>query len=157
MSWSLETACEADIDELVTWFPTANSIAIWGGPGFRYPFDRESFHQDCRWQEFSSYCLRGPGNELAAFGQLGSRYGRAHLARLVVNPGIRRQGVGRRLLEMMLALLRDESDCREAGLFVLKDNQAAVNCYLELGFRLQEYPDDAPMPDRCYYLSRVVR
>ncbi len=156
MSWALKTACEVDIEELMTWFPDAHSVDIWGGPKFRYPFDCETFFADCRWRDFSSYCLRNPDNEFAAFGQLGSRYDRSHLARLIVNPRIRGQGVGRKLLEMMIAAARTEQEHAEIALFVYKDNEPAYQCYLALGFAVQEYPDDAPMPDKCFYLTRAV-
>ncbi len=156
MEWQLDSAREADIDELMTWFPDANSVDIWGGPKFRYPFDRSSFHDDCRWHDFSSYCLRNPDNEFAAFGQIGSRYKRTHLARLTANPQMRRQGMGRKLLEMMIEVIRVEQDHSEVGLFVYRDNTPAYQCYLSLGFKVQEYPKDAPMKDECYYLTKIL-
>jgi len=156
MSWSLETANAADIDELITWFPDAHSVDIWGGPNFRYPFNSETFHADCRWREFSSFCLRNSAKEFAAFGQLGSRYGRSHLARLVANPRMRGQGVGRRLMEMMIERASKEQDHPEIALFVYKDNEPAYRCYLATGFEVQEYPAGAPMPEKCLYLTRPV-
>lgn len=156
MPWSLETAGEADIDELMSWFPNAHSVDIWGGPKFRFPFDRETFFADCRWQDFSSFCLRNPENEFAAFGQLGSRYGRSHLARLVANPRMRGQGVGRKLMEMIIEAAGKEQDHAEIALFVYKDNEPAYRCYLALGFEVQEYPKDAPMAEKCFYLTRAV-
>ncbi|MEK6247594.1 MAG: GNAT family N-acetyltransferase [Planctomycetales bacterium] len=156
MSWSFDTACEADIDELMTWFPDAHSVDIWGGPRFRFPFDRETFFADCRWQDFTSFCLRNPENELAAFGQLGSRYDRFHLARLVANPGMRGQGVGRKLMEMMIEAARKRQDHSRIALFVYKDNEPAYRCYQALGFEVQEYPEGAPMSEKCFYLARSV-
>ncbi len=154
MPWSLDAACESDIDELMTWFPDRHSVDIWGGPGFRFPFTHKTFYADCRWQDFSSFCLRNSENEFTAFGQLGERYHRSHLARLIVNPRMRGQGVGRKLLEMMIAVARREQDYAEIALFVYKDNEPAYRCYLALGFEVQDYPDDAPMPDKCVYLTQ---
>ena len=34
------------------------------------------------------------------------------------------------------------------------DTEPAYQCYLSLGFVVQDYPDDAPMPDTCYFLTR---
>ena len=155
MTWSLGSAGESDVDKLMTWFPDAHSVDIWGGPKFRYPFDRKSFHEDCRWREFSSYCLRNSNGDFAAFGQIGTRYKRTHLARLVSNPQMRRQGIGRRLLEAMFEIVRAEQNHSELGLFVYKDNAPAYQCYLALGFEVQEYPEDAPLRDECYYLTRA--
>lgn len=156
MSWLLESTSESDIDELMTWFPDAHSVDIWGGPAFRFPFDRETFHEDSRWRDFSSFCLRNPDKEFAAFGQLGERYGRSHLARLIANPAMRRQGVGRKLMEMMIEVARVEQDHVEIALFVYRDNEPAYQCYLALGFEVQEYPEGGPMPDKCFYLTRPV-
>lgn len=156
MPWSLDTACKADIEELMTWFPDAQSVDIWGGPRFRFPFDRETFYADCRWQDFSSFCLRNPENEFAAFGQLGSRYDRFHLARLVANPRMRGRGVGRKLLEMMIDAARKEQNHDEIALFVYRDNEPAYRCYRALGFEMREYPDGAPMADKCFYLARAI-
>ena len=156
MSWSLDAAGEADIDELMTWFPDSHSVGIWGGPGFRYPFDRESFQEDCCWRKFSSYCLRNQKGELAAFGQSGSRYGRAHLARLVANPNMRGQGVGSKLIETMISVASDENQFSEIALFVLRDNAPAFKCYRSLGFDIKDYPNDAPMPELCFYMTRPI-
>jgi ribosomal-protein-alanine N-acetyltransferase len=156
MGWSFDAALSADIDDLMSWFPDAHSVDIWGGPRFRYPFRRKSFHKDCRWQEYSSFCLRDPHGKFAAFGQIGKRYKRSHLARLIVHPEMRGQGVGRRLLEQLIGIARDAQECEEVALFVYKDNEPAYRCYLALGFEVQDYPEDAPMRDRCYYLSRPI-
>jgi ribosomal protein S18 acetylase RimI-like enzyme len=154
MSWSLNAASEADIDELMTWFPDAHSVDIWGGPKFRFPFTHETFNADCRWRDFSSFCLRNSANELAAFGQLGERFERSHLARLIANPRMRGQGVGRKLVEFMITAARNENGHSEIALFVYKDNEPAYQCYLAVGFEVQEYPDGAPMADKCFYLTR---
>ena len=156
MSWSLDAACEADIDELMTWFPDANAVDIWGGPKFRYPFDRKTFHEDCRWQDIPTYCLRNSDNGLAAFGQIASRYDRSHLARLVANPCMRGQGVGRKLIEMLIERAREDQAHSKVALFVYRDNEPAYRCYLALGFEVQEFPDGAPMRDKCFYLARSL-
>ncbi len=118
MSWSFESAVEADIDELMTWFPDAHAVDIWGGPRFRYPFDRESFHEDCRWQEYSSFCLRNSHGRFVAFGQLGKRYKRSHLARLIVSSELRGQGIGKRLIESLINGARETNEWEEGALFV---------------------------------------
>jgi ribosomal protein S18 acetylase RimI-like enzyme len=154
VGWSFESAAEADIDELMTWFPDARSVDLWGGPAFRFPFDRESFHADCRRNEYLSYCLKNSAGDFAAFGQMGHRYGRSHLARLVVNPDIRGQGTGRRLLEELIAVARTESDVKEMALFVYRNNEPAYRCYRALGFRVQDYPDAARLREKCFYMTR---
>jgi ribosomal protein S18 acetylase RimI-like enzyme len=132
--WLLASSTDAEIDELMAWFPDADAVYTWGGPKFRFPFTARSFREDCHIDTMESYSLRNESGKLAAFGQSYEREGRGHLARLVASPYLRRQGAGSR--------------------FVFRDNVPAFECYLSLGFVVQDYPDNAPMPDKCYFLTR---
>jgi hypothetical protein len=67
--WTLAAATDADLDEVMTWFPDASSVDRWGGPKFRFPFTRQSFIEDCCVDVMESYALGNPGGQLAAFGQ----------------------------------------------------------------------------------------
>lgn len=154
--WTLRPATAAEFDELMTWFPDAASVDIWGGPVFRYPFSRTTFLEDCQVDIMVSYSLLDPDGNLAAFGQIYDRHGRGHLARLVSNPALRRQGVGKRLIGMMIEATRLEGGYDEVSLFVYRDNVPARDCYLSMGFRATEYPDDAPLQERCYFLTRPI-
>ena len=94
---------------------------------------------------------------MAAFGQLTFRYGRSHLARLVVNPSMRGQGVGRQLLKGLIGKAEENPDIGEIALFVYRDNEPAYRCYSGEGFRVQPYPDGAALRDECYYMTRIAR
>ena len=155
--WALAPAGDADFGEIMTWFPDGPSVDIWSGPGFRYPFTGESFFEDLRIDTVDSYALRNADNLLAAFGQSYERYGRGHLARLVTNPALRRQGAGRRLIEMIIAALAERRDYDEYSLFVYRHNEPAYRCYRSLGFVVTDYPEDAPFADKCYFLTRKAR
>jgi ribosomal protein S18 acetylase RimI-like enzyme len=152
--WTLATTSDADIHEIMTWLPDAASVNIWGGPNFRFPFTPETFREDCRLDVMDSFSLRDAGGELAAFGQAYERDGRGHLARLISDPGARRRGAGRQLIELIIASLEGAHDYEEYSLFVYRDNVPAYQCYLSLGFVVQNYPEGAPMPDKCYFLTR---
>ncbi|MDH3621475.1 MAG: GNAT family N-acetyltransferase [Gammaproteobacteria bacterium] len=152
--WTLAPAADADFDEIMTWFPDADSVDIWGGPNFRYPFTGETFREDCRIDLMSSFALRSNDGRLAAFGQSYERDGRGHLARLVSNPSSRGQGAGKQLIRMTIAALENIHGYDEYSLFVYRHNVPAYRCYLSLGFRVVAYPDDAPMPDKCFFLTR---
>ncbi|MCH9694425.1 MAG: GNAT family N-acetyltransferase [Gammaproteobacteria bacterium] len=155
MSLVLDTVLSDDVDEVMGWFTDAAAVDIWGGPAFRFPFTRETFHEDCRWQDFATFCLRDT-DRLLAFGQLGERYRRAHLARLIANPAVRGRGVGKQLIMLMLDEARRSLEHPECGLFVYKHNKPAYHCYLSVGFEVQDYPEDAPMPEKCLYLTRTL-
>ena len=106
------------------------------------------------WPRFG---YKAPEDEFAAFGQISERHDRAHFARLVANPTLRGQGVGRRLLAHLIEEAGTRYDYGECGLFVYRHNVPALRCYQSAGFRITDYPDDAPMPDQCYYLKRRLR
>ena len=60
----LKVATEADVSHLMSWFPTARSVDIWGGPMFRYPYTPETFHEDVRWRQIDTYCLFDPAQDV---------------------------------------------------------------------------------------------
>ncbi len=152
--WTLRETTDGDIDELMEWFPDAPSVDIWGGPKFRYPFTRESFLADSQWDAMRSFTLVDPDGRMAAFGQIYNRHGRGHLARLISNPAMRRQGAGTRLIRLLMRVAGEQLGFAECSLFVYRHNEPAYRCYLALGYEVQEYPDDAQMADKCYFLTR---
>ncbi|MEL7185380.1 MAG: N-acetyltransferase [Pseudomonadota bacterium] len=156
MGWSLVAAVDRDLDELMAWLPDRAAVDVWGGPIFRFPFTRETFLQDCHWDEFATYRLNDGYGNFAAFGQIGERYGRSHLARLIASPTMRGQGVGSRLMTHLMQEARRLYRYEECGLFVYRHNAPALHCYKAAGFEIVDYPDDAPMPDECFYLKRKL-
>ncbi len=154
--WQLERAADGDINDLMTWFDCRRSVHIWGGPKFRYPFDRESFAEDSHWYDMATFSLRSPDKVFSAFGQLYERNKRINLARLIVHPQKRGRGVGKRLTRMLMSVGESLLSLDEYSLFVLRDNAPALECYRTLGFEIQDYPPDQIMPDECYYMTRPV-
>ena len=152
--WTLEQATSSDIDHLMNWFPDKQSVSIWGGPNFRYPYTHHSFNEDVLWEKLASYCLRDPAGCFVAFGQTYERSGRINLARLVVRSDARGQGVGKRLIESLMTTARPLFELNEFSLFVFRDNMPAFACYRSMGFEIRDYPDDMPLADSCYYLVR---
>jgi ribosomal protein S18 acetylase RimI-like enzyme len=155
--WVLRPTTDEDVECVMRWFPDARSVKIWGGPGFRYPFTATTFREDCRIDGMASYSLYNPEGELAAFGQSYERDGRGHLARLVSRPDLRGTGAGKRLIAMIIAVLEAGRGYDEYSLFVYRHNEPAIRCYLASGFVVRDYPDDAPLRDQCYFLTKRRR
>jgi len=155
-AWALGSSEERDIDALLKWFPDKASVNVWGGPKFRFPFNRHSFAEDIHWGRMASFSLRDERDGLVAFGQVYERYERIHFARLVAHPDIRGRGVGKHLMAELMAVTPSMYDCNEFSLFVFRGNTPAYNCYLSMGFEVTDYPDDAPLADACFYLTRPV-
>lgn len=154
--WLLDETPASDIDELMKWFPDEASTRTWGGPDFRFPFNRHSFAEDIHWGRMATFTLRDPNGVFAAFGQVYERVGCINLARLAVNPVVRGRGIGTRLVEMLMLVSKDMFDCEKFSLFVYRDNTPAYKCYARLGFSRSEYPEDAALADVCDYLTRPV-
>jgi ribosomal protein S18 acetylase RimI-like enzyme len=155
-AWVLDATAVSDIDQLMRWFPDADATRTWGGPAFRYPFNRHSFAEDIHWGRMASFSLRSPAGELAAFGQLYERLDRINLARLAVSPALRGQGVGKRLVSMLMRVGAKMFTCTEFSLFVYRDNVAAARCYESMGFTVTDYPEQAALAEVCDYLTRPV-
>ena len=150
----LDAASDADIDAIMSWFPDAEAVDNWGGPVFRFPFSAQSFREDLRLDKMSSWALRAPDGALAAFGQTYERGGRGHLARLVVKPGFRGQGAGKLLIQRIIDALEASHHYDEYSLFVYRHNEPAYRCYRSLGFGIVDYPEDASMADKCFFLTK---
>jgi len=154
--WQLIEATDHDLDELMSWFQSPDEVDVWGGPRFRFPFTRATFRKDCHWRRMPSFRLNSPAGDFAAFGQMYRRYGRINLARLAVKPGMRGQGVGKRLVGMLIERGPALFTAGEFSLFAYRHNAAALSCYKSMGFVVRDYPQGARMADQCYYLTRPV-
>ncbi|WP_237060257.1 GNAT family N-acetyltransferase [Microbulbifer sediminum] len=146
---------------LMSWLPDAHSCRQWGGPWFRYPFDGETFDEDCGWHERPGLALEeaaaaGSGNDLAApmlaFGRFYRRLDRCHLGHLIVAPQQRGRGLGATLVRGLCAYGSRQLGVEECSLFVMKDNAVARSLYHRLGFRSEPYPEDADWLDLCDYM-----
>jgi hypothetical protein len=56
-SLRLAPAAVSHMAELMEWFPTRESCAVWGGPDFRFPFTPASFIEDSKLQSLASFVL----------------------------------------------------------------------------------------------------
>jgi ribosomal protein S18 acetylase RimI-like enzyme len=142
---------QAHILELMTWFSSASEISNWAGPSFTYPFDSKSFNEDLNVNVSSSFALLSDKGQLLGFGQYYLRLGKCHLARLVIAPNMRGQGIAAqlisRLAEQGMRVLK--VDC--CSLFVLQDNVYAIRVYQKLGFTIVNCPQKLSV-DNCLYM-----
>lgn len=152
----LRVVSEADISRLMSWFPTGQSVDIWGGPKFRYPYTPQTFDEDVCWRQIDSYCLVDPADEMLAFGQIYERHERINLARLVVAPQQRGRGIGKQLIALLMEKGRARFPLRAYSLYVYKDNHPARACYVGMGFREHRFPVDDEMAGTCIYMTRPV-
>ncbi len=155
-SWTLDESIAGDVDRLMAWLPDADSIDLWGGPEFRFPYTRRSFEEDMHWGKMASFSLRDPSGSLAAFGQIYEKFGCINLARLVANPEMRCRGVGKRLVGMLMTVSRPMFSCTGFSLFVYPDNTPAYECYKSMGFTIDDCPGETALDGIADYITCPV-
>lgn len=141
-----------DLIGVFRWFNSEKSVFYWAGPGITYPLQIKRFKTDSKFEKSHSYVLK-QGRTLLAFGQIYNRLEHCHLGRLVVSPTFRGQGVGRQLIETLLAQGQQKLGLSKASLFVLNDNKAAMQLYQKMNFMVTEYPETIPL-ENCLYMTR---
>lgn len=148
----LQAFDEARLPELMSWFEDAAACRVWGGPGFRFPFTRDTFRADARLDSLASFALASDEAVLLGFGQYYLRAGRCHLGRLVIAPGHRGRGLGGSLVRELCRAGSADLGVETYSLFVLPGNERAIRLYERLGFAPARYPEPDPMFDDCVYM-----
>lgn len=152
----LRRAREDDLPVLMTWFQSADNIRIWSGPGFRFPFDAATFRADAHFDDMDSFVLDDADGVSCGFGQIYDRNAHMNLARLVVDPRRRGEGLGRELVTGLLAIAPQLFPLDRYSLFVYRHNLPALELYRSLGFGIQKYPPDQKLADECWFLTRAL-
>ena len=142
-------AAPADLHTIAGWIDSARACELWAGQSVGYPIDRARLRKELAFDHAHSRCLTH-GDTLLAFGQFLPRpRGRAHLARLIVNPGFRGHGLGLALLRCLLRAARDGGH-HLVSLKVDPENGPALGLYRKLGFVTAAQPPDEPGPSALY-------
>ncbi len=142
------------IETMMGWVRDRESCSNWGGPKFRFPFTESSFIDDVCWERLPSYSLVGEDGSLVGFGQYYPREGRCHLARLIISPAYRNQGLGRLLVARLIETGCKDLGVTECSLFVLKHNKVACACYRSVGFKPAACLGEIPELEGCLYMVR---
>lgn len=131
---SLRHADEKQLWHLQSQFRSAAEVRQWGGEGFSYPLQRQLFLQQLQLPDTEAFVLMH-ANNLLAFGQICDRFDKIHLARLLVLPPFRRQGLVRSLIAGLLQQGLKQWPTRSASLYVYKNNNVAINSYQRMDFQ----------------------
>jgi ribosomal protein S18 acetylase RimI-like enzyme len=117
------------------WFRSATEATTWASRP-EHPFPTDAVTSWWQGADVQPLLLVDPAGVPAAYGELcdDEEEDEVELARLIVDPDRRRQGVGRRLVDQLLARARRS---RRAACFirVVPDNHAALTLYRSAGFR----------------------
>ncbi len=131
----LRRATVEDAAVTLSWTPEDEALRRWAGPATRCPATIESFWEDINNTDATTFAFVTREAALVGFGQVRYReQTHGHLARVIVSPEFRGQGLGRRLC---LALMREASRLHPIAaysLYVYPDNSTAIALYRSLGF-----------------------
>ncbi|MDN3411101.1 GNAT family N-acetyltransferase [Pseudoalteromonas sp. SD03] len=155
---TLQPLNNTHIIELMSWFNDQHDITQWAGPYFRYPFTAQTFIEDLNLDVSTSFVLVGQQNVLLAFGQYYQQKNKCHLARLIVNPIRRGEGIAASLIKALCKHGQLNLNVNDCSLFIYKYNRAAVSAYKKLGFKVAantpENHDLSPLPENCVHMVK---
>ena len=135
----------ADWPTVISWIPGPDACRNWAGPQVRYPLNAAFLKADIGFEPGNAFCLEHRG-QTVAFGQILLKSdGRRHLARIIVAPGERGKGFGRKLCRALIDRAL-QTGCRHLTLNVYADNAVAVSLYEKLGFAAADPPAAEPLP-----------
>ena len=134
----LRAAAVSDLSTVLSWISTERESRIWAGPKVRYPTAPVSAWSDMEASENNAYTLVNPEYVIIGFGQILRRDDNVlHLARLIVDPALRGQGVGRNLCIALMEMGASKHQVEYFTLNVYESNKAAVHLYQSLGFEVK--------------------
>ncbi|WP_192497292.1 N-acetyltransferase [Halospina sp. K52047b] len=138
----VRAAQQSDLLTVLGWVNGEHECLMWAGPNIRYPATPETAWRDMEAFDENAYVLVDPASKVVGFGQVLSRGGNAlHLARLIVEPRLRGQGVGRDLCAALVDIGYASQPAEYFTLNVYESNRAAVRLYQALGFEIKERGD----------------
>ena len=139
MEFSLRSPTLADFEAVASWIPDAKACSRWAGPQVPFPFSVAELATLIHATDANTFCLSTAKHDLLGFAQYFDKgSGVVRLARVIVSPSYRGQGLGEILcvlvMERAVSSLRAES----FSLGVYRDNPAAIATYSKLGFSVVE-------------------
>lgn len=125
-----------DLDVVLPWAPDAEAMRMWAGPTIGFPVAREQFWENLHHVTGEAFVLCAAARgEIVGFGQVMHREADyAHLARIIVSPKRRGEGLGRTLCRELLKVAPTFLSVRAFSLYVYPENLRARALYRSLGF-----------------------
>jgi [ribosomal protein S18]-alanine N-acetyltransferase len=158
----LREATLADLRAVATWVSSARECELWAGWRVRYPVEADALAATIDFAHHGGFALvhadevLGSDQEVIGFGQIVSKArGRAHLARLIVEPQHRGRGIGERLVRLLLIEAR-ASGHKVASLNVDPANAVAIALYVKIGFADAPRPGDEPDPHGSRFMTLTL-
>ena len=147
---------ESDYEELLSWSTSSKSLTYWAGPSVDFMQPVQNIIKQINKSTYHSYLLcidnNAPAKSILGFGQYQYVGDKLHLARLVVNPKYRRQGLSNVLIRLLYNNASKRRTINTLTLFVYKSNKPAISAYIKLGFKNTTIPNTIKVPSDCELL-----
>lgn len=132
----LRAATPDDLAQVLGWLPDAHALKLWGGAALSYPPSPATTWQEIHGERCPGHALIDDAGHLLGYGQVleVNEARPAHLARIIVNPACRGVGLGRVLIERLIATTLAERTPSHFSLTVYLENHVARRLYARLGF-----------------------
>ncbi len=154
---TLTAPTASDYHELASWIADAEQARRWAGPNLPYPFTADALEAllelpginvssfclvDARgmcgfgqfWQPPASSALSSTAASTAAASVSAAIENSVHLGRIIISPHQRGRGLGRALMEQLIAKAIEVTAASAITLRVYRSNLAAATLYSQLGF-----------------------
>jgi len=149
-AYQLFSASIDDCLEISRLFRDHTEMTDWGGEGFRFPIQQQQFLLQLHRPDTSSYVLKQQG-KIVGFGQICQRFGKHHLARLIIVPDARGNRLSYVLIVSLICRAIQQNRKLDFSLFVFRHNSQAIHCYQKLGFIISAQP--GPEHQGLYFMQ----
>ena len=124
---------------VASWISDAKACSRWAGPQVPFPFSSVELPAHIHATDTNTFCLSAEKEDLLGFAQYFDKgNGVVRLARVIVSPACRGQGLGKILCALVIERALTSLKVESFSLGVYRDNPAAIATYSELGFSLVE-------------------
>jgi ribosomal-protein-alanine N-acetyltransferase len=148
MEYSIHPACLEDLQTILPWVGTEQLLRQWGGPSLVFPATPDSVWSVIGASLGNAFSLLDSSGELLGFGQAFVRDPNVHLARLIVAPSRRGQGLAR-ILAMKLVHAAITHYPEDITLKAYANNTAAGSLFNPLSLAVM------PMVQRAEFFTSV--
>jgi [ribosomal protein S18]-alanine N-acetyltransferase len=139
MEFSLRPPAPADFEMVASWISDARACSRWAGPLVPFPFPIAELPTLIHATDTNTFCLSMEEHDLLGFAQYFAKgNGVVRLARVIVSPSYRGQGLGKILCALVMEKALKSLTVESFSLGVYRDNPAAITIYSRLGFSVVE-------------------
>ena len=121
--------------DLLSWIGGEEDQQFWSGNTFQEGLNPEVFLIHLQRKDLHSFAFINDEGLLTCYGEIVHPVGnKAVLCRVIVNPVIRRRGIGRKFIQKIINWCASQKKFKKITLNTFGHNQPARRCYRSLGF-----------------------